>query len=74
MAKQTQMETKPYVLELTGRIYNLPEYACVFCKHCTDVWYDASGIHHIFCENNCSAADVGNYPVPICKDFQSEEN
>lgn len=73
MAKQTQIKTKPYVLELTGRTYHLPEYACVFCKHCDDVWYDSNGIHQIFCEKQCTAADIGNYPVPICKEFQADD-
>lgn len=72
MGKQTEMETKPYILEGTDRVYRLPKYACVFCKYCADVWYDSRGIHHIFCEKENHAADIGNYPVPICKEFQEE--
>lgn len=66
------MKTKPYILELTGKVYRLPEYACVFCKHCEDVWYDSNGIHKNFCEKECHAADIGNYPVPICKEFEED--
>ena len=33
--------------------YNLPGHACVFCKHCSDVFWDYShGIYGLFCDKD----------------------
>lgn len=32
------------------REYLLPPNACVFCDHCTDVFYDFGGIYLLICE------------------------
>lgn len=38
--------------------YDLPDHACVFCKHCTDVFWDYSnGIYNLFCDK---------YKLPTC--------
>lgn len=65
--------TKQYTLELTGRTYTLPETACVFCEHCTDIFYDHHGIYMIICNKNSHASDFGNVPA-ICKEFKEEDN
>lgn len=30
----------------------MPGKSCVFCKSCTDIWYDYCGIYMAFCEIN----------------------
>lgn len=50
--------------------YTLPDHACVFCKHCSDVFYDYScGIYMLICdkENDADGNLLGN-----CIEF--EEN
>lgn len=63
---------KEYVLEVTQRKYVLPDECCVFCKFCSDVWYDSHGVHKIWCDKQNSCADFGNFPN-ICKQFQEDE-
>lgn len=55
--------------ECGNKIYNLPDQACVFCDHCTDMFYDSKGVHMIFCDKQLKYADFGNCP-PLCKQFE----
>lgn len=58
----------------SGKIYNLPDEACVFCQYCTDIFWDYShGIYMLLCEKSNHAVDFGNVPC-ICKDFMTDEN
>lgn len=50
--------------------YTLPDHACVFCKHCTDVFYDYSGgIYMLICDKE---NDVDGNISGKCREF--EEN
>lgn len=40
---------KPYDFEYGGFGQMMPEKSCVFCQHCTDIWYDSQGIYMIAC-------------------------
>ena len=43
-------ETADYELD-NGRVYQLPVNHCVFCKRCTDIFYDyTNGPYMFFCE------------------------
>ena len=56
----------------SGRLYELPERACVFCIFCTDIFWDySSGIYKLYCEHQCAAAEFGNVPC-VCKHFQED--
>lgn len=43
---------KPYDLPEAGFGQMMPGKSCVFCKYCTDIWYDLHGIYMSFCEIN----------------------
>ena len=44
-----------------GREYNCPDTACVFCDHCTDIFYDYThGPYLILCELNEYNARFGS--------------
>lgn len=47
------------------------EKICVFCEHCTDIWYDANGPYMISCELNKPNADEHNIDGS-CEDFQDD--
>ena len=65
------MNNKHYQCD-SGRLYELPERACVFCTHCTDIFWDFShGIYKLYCEHHCKAAEFGNVPC-ICKRFDED--
>lgn len=56
----------------SGKVYTLPDEACVFCMHCDDIFWDYThGIYMLFCAKNNSAKDFGNVPC-ICKDFKAD--
>ena len=47
------MEKRLYELEETGTVYEMPEKHCVFCKHCTDIFYDyTNGPYGFTCDKN----------------------
>lgn len=51
--------------------YNLPDHACVFCKHCTDVFYDYSnGIYMLICDKK---DDVDGNLLDKCTDFEEND-
>lgn len=41
-------ETRLYGLE-NGSVYKMPSVHCVFCKHCTDLFYDYTNGPYMFC-------------------------
>ena len=56
----------------SGKLYKLPEEACVFCMFCTDIFWDYThGIYALICDANKHEADFGNVPC-ICKHFQAD--
>lgn len=56
----------------SGKIYKLPDKACVFCQSCTDIFWDYThGIYALVCEKDNKAAEFGNVPC-ICKDFEAD--
>ena len=63
-------QTKPYKLE-HGITYLMPVNHCVFCKHCTDIFYDYSNGPYMF------MCDLGLNPEiteDICKCPKFENN
>ena len=42
------MAERVFTLE-TGWKVTAPENCCLFCDHCTDIFYDSGGIYHTFC-------------------------
>lgn len=68
MAQNEQYQVKHFQCD-SGRIYELPSEACVFCEHCTDIFWDYShGIYMLICCEEQSAVEFGNVPC-ICKKF-----
>lgn len=45
--------------------------SCVFCEHCTDIWYDSHGPYMISCGLNNKNADRHNMDG-TCEDFVDE--
>lgn len=43
----SDIKLKPYVCE-NGRVYILPSNHCVFCRHCTDIFYDYTNGPYMF--------------------------
>lgn len=60
------VETRVFHLE-DGRDVTAPAKCCLFCEHCTDVWYDYVGIWGLTCaiDGDCDAGAQGN-----CKDWE----
>lgn len=48
---------KPHDFEYGGFGQMMPEKSCVFCKHCTDIWYDSHGIYMAACTINGNSED-----------------
>jgi len=46
------VKTREYTLTLTGWKVTAPEHSCLFCDHCTDIFYDSGGIYHLFCDES----------------------
>lgn len=50
-----------------GFSYKMPEHHCVFCDHCTDLFYDfANGPYLFIC-------DLGHDDFETCGKFESED-
>ena len=49
-----------------GKSYMFPEKHCVFCEHCTDIWYDyTNGPYMFLCTKNCDGYET-------CNSFEEE--
>lgn len=56
-----------------GVVVRAPETCCLFCKHCTDIFWDyTNGPYWMFCEKHDNITKVGGH-VGNCPDFQEEE-
>lgn len=56
----------------SGKTYVLPERVCLFCDHCTDIFWDYShGIYMVICELDRPEHEFGNYPC-VCKHFKED--
>lgn len=56
-----------------GVVVRAPEKACLFCEHCTDVFWDYTGGPYLmFCEKHEDVTEVDG-PWGNCPDFQEEE-
>lgn len=52
-------------------VYTLPDHCCVFCKHCSAVWWDYSnGICNITCDNDIYGIN-GNIQN-VCDKFEDD--
>ena len=49
-----------------GRVYNLPEKHCAFCRNCTDIIYDSNGPYLFTC-------DIGEGDYETCGMFEADE-
>lgn len=58
-------ETKVFECE-NGKRYLLPANHCVFCKHCTDIFYDYGGPYMSICSE-------GNEDYRNCSKFEPDE-
>ena len=48
-----KMELKPFKCD-NGCVYKVPKNHCVFCDHCTDIFYDyTNGPYMFICELDC---------------------
>ena len=60
---------------LKGRKYKLPATACVFCNHCTDIFWDFShGIYALFCDKDIDYSALHGNINGECKMFEPEES
>lgn len=60
------MKNRKYQL-LTGLTVIAPVKSCLFCKHCTDLFYDAGGIYNTICAKQ---KDVVKGSKGKCKCFK----
>jgi hypothetical protein len=59
---------------IKGYKYHLPYTACVFCKHCTDIFWDFSGgIYGLICEKNMDIRQIKGNITGECKHFIEEK-
>ena len=71
MKEQYNIKCKHFQCD-SGRIYELPSEACVFCEYCTDIFWDYThGIYKLYCEKQHPAVEFGNVPC-ICKKFRPD--
>lgn len=57
---------------LTGSTHRVPDNACVFCKHCTDIFWDFShGVYALWCGKH-EDTNHGNCDNS-CPDFIEEK-
>lgn len=55
-----------------GHLYKCPENSCVFCIHCTDIFYDYShGPYMAFCDLDKDESSEYNY-FENCKHFEED--
>lgn len=53
----------------TGLSFNVKQdKCCVFCFHCSDIFYDTSGPYMIFCTKENKCADTHNIDG-LCEQF-----
>ena len=62
-----QANVKPWKCE-NGRTYLMPEKHCVFCEHCTDIFYDYTNGPYMFLGDGCG----GDYKN--CNNFMEERD
>ena len=67
------MIKKPYKVNGLGTLM-LPRKHCVFCEHCTDIWWDYThGIYGIFCDIDANdQIESIKRPDFECKNFIEE--
>lgn len=68
------------VFELSdGRKFGAHKYSCLFCKHCSDIFWDyTNGIYAIICDINWGNAESMDYHIHLsfdgkCKSFLERE-
>ena len=53
------------------------ENSCLFCTHCTDVFYDSKGIYMLFCDVSTSddmSEDIKNGIAGNCIKYKADDN
>ena len=53
-------------------IVRAPEHCCLFCNHCTDIYYDHGGPYLMICDIYDNTLECGG-AFGNCKDFIEEE-
>lgn len=63
---------KLYTIQATGKQYVARETSCLFCKYCTDVFWDyTNGIYLVYCALDLDI-DIGL--SGNCKKYKGEKN
>lgn len=67
------MNKKEYILKdgIFKFPIKAPEKCCLFCKHCTDVFWDYTNGPYMFMCDLCQDSEDGYYAR--CKDFEEDE-
>lgn len=63
--------SREYQLE-NGYKVTAPDRCCLFCKHCTDIWYDWGGIWGLTCEIR-EEVEVSKGAEGQCDRFEEED-
>ena len=50
-----------------GMHFTVPATCCLFCKHCSDIFYDSGGIYMTYCEKD---KDIVKGSKGKCKAFK----
>lgn len=58
---------KPFKCE-NGKIYMAPDQHCIFCKHCTDIFYDYTHGPYMF------PCNKGHENFKTCNSFEGEDD
>lgn len=53
-----------------GKVYRVHPKCCLFCRHCSDIWYDAGGIYLTICNID---KDIYTGSTGQCKYFRREK-
>lgn len=59
-----EVKLRDYIINdpLVKIVCKMPANHCVFCKHCTDIFYDFSnGVYMVCCEYNLEYGDCKRY-------------
>lgn len=59
-----------------GLAYKCPDTACVFCDHCTDIFYDyTNGPYLMFCElpaHDCNGAGCEDFIEGVIRQIKTD--
>lgn len=62
------MADRVFTMDIGWKVY-APENSCLFCDHCTDIFYDSGGIYATLCD---IGKDAYTGSLGECEDFVEE--